>query len=107
MSETNNFLAGLEGADLQRQIENVKYSEKHKLKITKYTQGGLNMGSGNVWLWDEDWPACIYTNINFDTCLSWSCPECGEEVDCETVSEAQELNDSFNETGGCAECLHS
>ncbi len=88
--EQNNILAGLDGADLERQIENIKFADKHKLKITKYTQGGLNQNSGNVWLWDEEWPACVYTSIGFDTCLSWSCPQCGDEVDCETVSEAED-----------------
>lgn len=94
----------LTGADAQRLADCIKFAGEHNLTITKHTQAGLNPGSGNVWLWDEDWPACVYTSIAFDTAFSWSCPNCGEEYDEETVAGCEDRNTLFNLFEGCHEC---
>ena len=100
----NEWLDSINGADAERLADCIKFAANHALEITEHTQSGLNEGSGNVWLWDEDWPACVYTSISFDTRMSWSCPECGEEVDCDTPKQADELNEHYNEVDGCVEC---
>ena len=94
----------LQGADVERLSECYAHAAKLGLKVGQDTQYGLNEGSGNVWLWDEDWPACVYVTIGFDKGFLWSCPNCGNEVDCESVKDADDLNDKYNETDGCLEC---
>jgi hypothetical protein len=95
------------GCDAYRLADCLVFADKCRLNITEHTQAGVNTSSGNVWLWDEDWPACIYQTINGkpeDVCFSWSCPNCGDEVDCMTVKECEDLNGKFNEIDGCIEC---
>lgn len=96
----------LEGSDMERLADCIKYARREGLSIGKYTQCGLNDSSGNVWLWDEDWPGCIYQNIGFDgPFIAWSCPNCGhEEDDLSTMQEAHELDDRYNRIEGCSEC---
>jgi hypothetical protein len=70
-----------QGADLDRLAECLKAIRVAGLNTTKYTQAGVNQNSGNVWVWDEDWPGCVYCSIEFDVQWSYSCPYCGEEHD--------------------------
>ena len=95
----------IQGADAERLADCIKFAAKHNLAITEHTQCGLNENSGNVWLWDEDWSACIYQDIGFSgACFSYSCPNCGDEQDCDDLSEVESLNEFSNEHDGCEDC---
>lgn len=84
-----NFFEQFSGADLDRLAECIKAIRKAGLQTDKYTQAGVNQGSGNVWVWSEDWAGCVACSIGFD--LHWwhSCPECGEEYSFDTYSELE------------------
>lgn len=85
-----NITNKIQGADAERLADCIKFAAKHNLSITEHTQCGVNENSGNVWLWDEEWPACIYQDISFSgVCFSYSCFNCGDEQDCETISEVE------------------
>jgi len=92
------------GVDAERLADCIKFASKQGLSIGEDTQCGVNQNSGNVWLWDEDWAGCVYCSIGFDVSVLWSCPNCGNEVDCETMDEAQALAESFSKDDHCDEC---
>ena len=69
------------GQDALRLANCIKYASENGLAIDKNTQCGINPNSGNVWLWDEEWPACIYCNISMKTKMLWTCYNCGNEFD--------------------------
>ena len=96
-----------QGADLDRLAECLKAIRVAGLSTTRYTQAGVNQSSGNVWVWDEDWPGCVYCSIGFDVQWSWSCGNCGEEHDFDSYHEMQEFADKQNELtdyNGCTQC---
>jgi hypothetical protein len=96
-----------QGADVDRLADCLKAISAAGLRVTKYTQAGVNQGSGNVWVWDEDWVGCVYCSIGFDVAWNWSCPECGEEYDFDSYAEmeafVQSTNDQFDGEG-CQQC---
>ena len=51
-------------------------------------------------------PACIYQPISLSSRprMSWSCPNCGNEVDCNAPQEAEELNERWNDSEACEAC---
>jgi predicted RNA-binding Zn-ribbon protein involved in translation (DUF1610 family) len=101
MKLTNTFT----GADASRLSDCIQYAAANDLKITEHTQAGINQNSGNVFLWDEDWPACIYVGLgDSKATMSWSCPNCGEEVDCDK-GDAEDLNEYYNSHDACTHCL--
>lgn len=85
MSELNLF-EKFEGADLDRLMACLKAVKEAGQKVDKYCQAGVNQSSGNVWVWSEAWPGCVYCSIGFDVAWSYSCGECGEEYDFETFA---------------------
>ena len=91
-----------EGADLDRLVECLQAIKRAGLSVDKYTQAGVNQGSGNVWVWSEYWPGCVYCSIGFDVAWCYSCPECGEEHDFETFEEMSEFADRYS--GACKSC---
>lgn len=99
-----NINEQITGADAERLADCIKFASKQGLTIGEHTQCGVNQSSGNVWLWDEEWSGCVYCSIGFDVAISWTCPECGNEIDCETMQEAQELSEKFSDTEHCEEC---
>ena len=88
MSELNLF-EKFEGADLDRLVECLKAVNDEGLKVDKYAQAGINQSSGNVYIWSEDWPGCVYCSIGFDVAWSYSCGECGEEYDFDSYSDLE------------------
>jgi hypothetical protein len=74
-------------SDIERLNDCLKAVFEAGLKLDKYTQAGVNQGSGNVWVWSEDWAGCVYCSIGFDVAWSYSCPECGEEHDFESYAD--------------------
>ena len=107
MTELNLF-EKFEGADLDRLIECIKAIKSAGLSVDKYTQAAVNQSSGNVWVWSEDWPGCVYCSIGFNVQWAFSCPDCGEEFDFDTYAEMEEFaQDTFNEHGGkCTSCIN-
>jgi predicted RNA-binding Zn-ribbon protein involved in translation (DUF1610 family) len=92
------FTEDINGCDLERLADCIKFASKHGFKTGKYTQCGVNSSSGNVWLWDEDWMVCIYCNIGFETAMMWSCPICGNEEDVElgqVIRCCEEFNNDY------------
>jgi hypothetical protein len=77
------FTNELNGADVERLADCIKYASKHGLSIGENTQCGVNTSSGNVWLWDEDWQGCVYCSIGFNTAYIMTCSYCGFEDDVE------------------------
>ena len=91
-----------QGADLERLNDCIKAIHRAGLRIGKHTQAGINQSSGNVWVWDEDWAGCVYCSIGFDVAWMHSCPECGEETDCDTYKELEAFIQEFdNECESC------
>jgi len=99
--ETNLF-EQFEGADLDRLVKCLQAIKGAGMRVDKYTQAGVNQNSGNVWVWSEDWPGCVYCSIGFDVAWSYSCPECGEEHDFETYAEMEEYAERY--PGACKAC---
>lgn len=100
-----NMTTEISGCDAERLADCIKRAAEEGLSITKDTQAGVNRSSGNVWLWDEDWPVCVYEGISDDDAsLMWTCPNCGDEVDCDDVNDAETLNEKYNEIDGCTAC---
>jgi hypothetical protein len=78
-----------QGADLDRLTACIDAVRKAELKITKYSQAGINPNSGYVWIWNEDWAGTVCCTLQGVVCWYWSCPECGEEYDFETYAELE------------------
>lgn len=91
-----------EGADLERLTDCLSAIRKAGKRVDRHTQAGVNQSSGNVWVWSEDWPGCVYCSIGFDVAWSYSCPECGEEHDFETFEEMEEYAERYE--GCCKAC---
>ena len=85
-----NLFEQFEGADLDRLAECLKAIKEAGKSCDKYTQAGVNQSSGNVWVWSEDWPGCVYCSIGFDVSWSYSCGNCGQEYDFDTEKECRE-----------------
>lgn len=106
MSNTNLF-EQFQGADLDRLVECLRAIRAAGLSTDKYTQAGVNQSSGNVWVWSEDWPGCVYCSIGFNVAWNWTCPNCGEEVDFQTYDDmAAHAAEQWNKTdgNGCQHC---
>ena len=91
-----------QGADIDRLTDCLSAIRAAGLSVDKYTQAGVNQGSGNVWVWSEDWPGCVYCSIGFDVQWSYSCPECGEEHDFDTFEEMSDYAQTHD--GRCESC---
>jgi hypothetical protein len=100
-----NLFEQFSGADLDRLTDCIKAIRSAGLTIDKYCQAGVNQSSGNVWVWSEDWPGCVYCSIGFDTAWSYSCGECGEEYEFDTYAEMEAFAQSQDE--GCPACAES
>lgn len=98
----NSIFAQFEGADLERLTECLSAIRAAGKRVDRYTQAGVNQGSGNVWVWSEDWPGCVYCSIGFDVAWCYSCPECGEEHDFDTFEEMEEYASRYE--GCCKAC---
>ena len=98
----NSIFAQFEGADLERLTECLSAIRAAGQRVDRYTQAGVNQGSGNVWVWSEDWPGCVYCSIGFDVAWCYSCPECGEEHDFDTFEEMEEYASRYS--GCCKAC---
>ncbi len=99
------IITDISGQDALRLCDCIEFASKQGLSIGEDTQVGINENSGNVWLWDEDWAGCIYQDIGFSgACFSWSCPDCGEEVDCANLSELNEKQAYFEQHECCEAC---
>ena len=95
----------ISGADAEKLADCIYFAGKQGLIIGEETQAGVNQNFGNVWLWDEDWPACIYQDAGFSGArFSYTCPNCGFEQDCSTISECKVLSNRFDNTERCKEC---
>lgn len=91
-----------EGADLDRLVECLNAIKDAGKRVDKYTMAGVNQSSGNVWVWSEDWPGCVYCSIGFDVAWCYSCPECGEEHDFDTFEEMEEYASRYE--SACKAC---
>lgn len=98
----SNIFEQFSGSDFDRFTECLKAIRQAGLSTDKYTHAGLNQNSGNVWVWSEDWPGCVYCSIGFDVAWSYSCPECGEEHDFDTFEEMEEYASEHD--GKCHIC---
>lgn len=98
----SNLFEQFEGADLERLTDCLAAIRKAGKSVDRYTQAGVNQSSGNVWVWSEDWPGCVYCSIGFDVTWCYSCPDCGEEHDFETFEEMEEYAERY--PGACKTC---
>jgi hypothetical protein len=92
-----NIFKNFAGADLDRLVDCIKAVRKAGLTIDEYCQAGVNQSSGNVYIWSEDWPGCVYCSVGFDVAWSYSCGECGNEVDFDSYHELCEYSDKCND----------
>lgn len=99
----NNLFEQFEGADLDRLIECLKAIKSAGLRVDRYCQAGVNQSSGNVWVWSDDWPGCVYCSLGFDVAWSYSCGNCGEEYDFKTYSDMFDYADLCNDHDQCCE----
>ncbi len=91
-----------EGADLDRLVECLNAIKAAGMRVDEYTQTGVNQNSGNVWIWSENWPGCVYCSIGFNVAWCYSCPECGEEHDFDTFEELSEYASRYESS--CKAC---
>ena len=96
MNELNLF-EKFEGADLDRLVECLKAVKVAGRTVDKYALAGINQSSGNVYIWSEDWPGCVYCSIGFDVAWSYSCGDCGEEYDFDSYSDMFDYAEKCNE----------
>jgi len=92
-----NLFENFQGADLDRLVACLNAVKEAGQKVDQYAQAGINQSSGNVYIWSEDWPGCVYCSIGFDVAWSYSCGECGEEYDFETFNDLCEYADKCND----------
>ena len=111
MNTESNFFENFAGSDLDRIVFCIAAVKKAGLKIDKYCQAGINSGSGNVYIYSEDWSGCVYCSINFDVAWSYSCSNCGEEYDFESYLElceyAEKCNDNNQKCESCGDWVQS
>jgi len=101
-----NFFAQFNGADLDRLALCIQAVRKAGLQIDKYAQAGINQGSGNVYIWSEDWAGSVYCSICMDVSWLYSCSKCGEEFDFDTYEECSAFASECNEHNGhCTSCI--
>lgn len=79
-----NNLNTLTNWERQKAIYILHQAEQFGFETTKETQLGVNLNSGNTWVWDEYWSVCLYMPINCelrmrDIWVCWTNPEDGEE----------------------------
>lgn len=86
MSIFNDF----SGADLDRLVLCIQRVRAEELTFDDNCQAGINQGSGNVYIWSDDWVGCVYCSIGMEVSWSYSCGECGEEYDFDTEAECRE-----------------
>lgn len=98
----NNIFEQFQGADLDRLAECIKAIRLAGLTIGKHTDAGVNQGSGNVWVWDEDWAGAVACSIGFDVSWWHNCPECGEEHDFDSYAELTDYVERYD--GQCKAC---
>jgi predicted RNA-binding Zn-ribbon protein involved in translation (DUF1610 family) len=98
-----NIFEQFVGADLDRLVKCIEKIRAEDLVIDQYTQAGINKGTGNVYVWSEDWTGCVYCSIGMDVSWSYSCPQCGEEFDFDTEADCQVAADMYN--GQCSACF--
>lgn len=102
-----NIFEQFQGADIDRLVECLKAVKEAGLSVDKYCQSGVNQSSGNVWVWSEDWPGCVYCNIGFGVHWCYTCGECGEEHDFDTYSDLEKYAEECNteaHDGKCSAC---
>lgn len=102
-----DLFENFQGADIDRLTDCLKAIRAAGLSVDKYTQAGVNQGSGNVWVWSEDWAGCVACSIGFDVFWVWSCGNCGEEYEFESYAELEEfVQDQEDKTDfeGCTQC---
>ena len=99
-----SLFAEFQGADTERLADCLIAIRKAGLKVSKYTQAGINQSSGNVWVWDEDWAGCVACSIGFDVFWVWSCPNCGDEQEFDTYAEMSTYADQQNEKTNHTRC---
>lgn len=97
-----NLFEQFEGADLERLMECLAAIKQAGKRVDKHTQAGVNQNSGDVWVWNEDWPGCLYCSIGFDVSWCYSCSDCGEEHDFETFDEMADYAERY--PGACKAC---
>ena len=100
-----NIFDTINGCDLDRLALCIQAVRKAGLSIDKDAQAGVNQSSGNVYIWSEDWPGCVYCSIGMDIAWSYSCPNCGEEFDFDTYQECEDFAQDCNaHDGDCTSC---
>jgi hypothetical protein len=101
----SNIFEEFQGADLDRLAECLKAIKQAGLKTDRHTQTGINEGSGNVWVWSDDWLGCVYCSIGFDVAWVWACPDCGEEYEFATYQELDDFtSEQYEKYDGCKSC---
>ena len=86
----NNLFVTFNGADLDRIIMCLVGVRSEGLTVDKYCHAGINQHSDNVYIWSENWAGCVYCSIGFDVSWSYSCPDCGNEIDFDTEQDCRE-----------------
>lgn len=86
----NNIFETFNGSDLDRLIKCLVRVRSEGLTVDKYCHAGINQHSGNVYIWSEYWAGCVYCSPDCDVNWSYSCPDCGNEIDFGTERECRE-----------------
>ena len=81
-----NQLNEMCGWERQKALYLIQTAEEIGMDVDGYGELGANPNSGNVYLWSEDYPFCLYMPINCDLKESdiWVCysdPYDGEEIE--------------------------
>lgn len=98
-----NVFEEFHGADLDRLAECIHAIRAAGLETSRFTQAGVNQGSGNVWVWDESWAGCVACSVGFDVFWVYSCPECGEEHEFKTYAELSAYVEQYD-FQACEDC---
>lgn len=98
-----NFFEQFHGRELRRLIKCITKLEAEGLTTTRYTDAGINSRSGNLYVWDESWSACIFIGSEgSEPTWCYPCFECGEEHMFDTHKEAQEYAQTYDHQ--CESC---
>lgn len=87
--EINNKLSS---NDLVKVARLIVKASKLGMDVSGYGFADVNNNSGNVYLWLEDYPFCLYIGL-YDSRImaNWSCPYDGEEFNREAGNDLQKL----------------
>ena len=92
----------LRNAETVRLAKLILWIAEQGHELPEEAAAAVNPSSGNVYIWSEDWAATPYITMGGHTAWLYSCPNCGNEEDFDTLDKAETYLQEHD--GECEEC---